>query len=781
MKLRSSFIISCLVLFINASPLFAQWVRTNGPCGTGGEIFTICIRGSSIFAGTDKGVYVSKDNGKSWLNINPAVPPGGPYPVSCFALAVEGQNLFASMGANGLYVSLNDGETWTTAGNGIPASLSVMKMAVSGTKVIASTPYLYQTTDDGLSWSMIDSSRIYIMSLLAQDSFVFAGAYGGILRSSDYGTTWSQVYSTSVAPVWAIAKSGDRVFAGVGNWLISSIDGGATWNGDSSALNCTIIRSIVTSPAESGSNYVFAGTDSGVYRSSDNGASWTSKTPGFNSQLILTLLFYKDQESGNFVLLAGTGAGIYSSTDYGNTWFATGIPPGTWYLTAIGSNLFAGSTSMPYVTLGAGSGVTNGRDNRCEVYRSSDFGLSWREVDQGLIDEPNSVLTSLASSPYVSNGFSLFAGATSSYRAGYGPVFASSDLGATWVSVIPDSLGGEYPTVFAGSSSMFVGTTRSGMFRSTDHGLTWTAHDSGMTMPPWDIYGHSCVNAFSIDGAKLYAGGGYGLVMRGVGTYNNFIVVSTDDGVTWSPVDSGFSKHSRAATPQDTVSVLKCIYASGTHLLIGTQAWDYGMTLGSDVFIHPAGGGIYHIVTNGSGWTLLDSALMGLQVSSIVSKAGYIFASATGSGVFHSHDNGTTWTNISDGLTDGSVTSLFVLDPYLFAATTSGVYRRPLSEITAVGPETISTKVPEKYSLGQNYPNPFNPATRIEYSLPRTSRISLTLYNILGQQVASLFEGVRPSGTYSAVLDGSHLATGVYFYRLQTDAFVDIKKLVLLK
>lgn len=780
MKLRSSFIISCLVLFINASPLFAQWVRTNGPCGRGGEIFSICIKGSSIFAGTDKGVYVSKDNGKSWLNISPAVPPGGPYPVSCFALAVEGQNLIASMGANGLYVSSNDGESWTTAGNGIPASLSVMKMAVSGTKVIASTPYLYQTTDDGLSWSMIDSSRIYIMSLIAQGSFVFAGAYGGILRSSDYGTTWTQVYSTSVAPVYAIAKSGDKVFAGIRNSLISSIDGGATWKGDSSALNCTIIRSIVPSPAESGSNYLFAGTDSGVYRSSDNGVSWASKSPGFNSQLILTLLFYKDQESGNFVLLAGTGAGIYSSTDFGNTWSATGIPPGTWYLTALGSNLFAGSTSMPYVTLGAGAGVTIGYDNRCEVYRSNDFGLSWSEVDQGLIDQPNSVLTSLASSPNVSSGFNLFAGATSSYRAGYGSVFASSDLGATWVNVIPDSLGGEYPTVFASSSSQFVGTTRSGMLRSTDHGLSWTAHDSGMTMPPWGIYGYSCVNAFSIDGAKLYAGGGYSLVRRGVGTYNNFIVVSTDDGATWSPVDSGFSPHSRASAPYDTISVLKCIHASGPHLLIGTRAWNYGMTLGSDVLMPPTGGGVYHIV-NDTGWTLLDSALMGQQVSSIVSKGGYIFASATGSGVFRSHDNGTSWTNISDGLTDTNVTSLLVLEPYLFAATTSGVCRRPLSEITAIGPGTISTKVPEKHSLVQNYPNPFNPTTRIEYSLPRRSHVSLAVYNILGEQVASLFEGVRPSGTYSAVLDGSHLATGVYFYRLQADAFVDIKKLVLLK
>ena len=65
----------CIVI-----PLNAQWVKTNGPCGRGGEINSICISGSDIIAGTDNGVYVSKDNGMSWLNINPQVTAGRTVP-----------------------------------------------------------------------------------------------------------------------------------------------------------------------------------------------------------------------------------------------------------------------------------------------------------------------------------------------------------------------------------------------------------------------------------------------------------------------------------------------------------------------------------------------------------------------------------------------------------------------------------------------------------------------------------------------------------------------------
>ena len=89
--------------------------------------------------------------------------------------------------------------------------------------------------------------------------------------------------------------------------------------------------------------------------------------------------------------------------------------------------------------------------------------------------------------------------------------------------------------------------------------------------------------------------------------------------------------------------------------------------------------------------------------------------------------------------------------------------------------------VPREYFLGQNYPNPFNPSTIISYQLPVTSNTNLKVYNLLGEEVATLFEGIQQPGKYEAIFNGSKLASGMYVYRLSANIFVDVKKLVLLK
>jgi endo-1,4-beta-xylanase len=89
--------------------------------------------------------------------------------------------------------------------------------------------------------------------------------------------------------------------------------------------------------------------------------------------------------------------------------------------------------------------------------------------------------------------------------------------------------------------------------------------------------------------------------------------------------------------------------------------------------------------------------------------------------------------------------------------------------------------VPESYHLAQNFPNPFNPTTQINYSIPAGSYISLNIYNLLGQEVATVFEGFQPAGNYSVTFDGAGLASGVYLYRLKANDFVETKRLVVAK
>jgi Carbohydrate family 9 binding domain-like/Secretion system C-terminal sorting domain len=92
-----------------------------------------------------------------------------------------------------------------------------------------------------------------------------------------------------------------------------------------------------------------------------------------------------------------------------------------------------------------------------------------------------------------------------------------------------------------------------------------------------------------------------------------------------------------------------------------------------------------------------------------------------------------------------------------------------------------SSITPASFKLMQNYPNPFNPTTTIEFSLLSSSDVRLELVNVLGQTVKVIARGNYTAGNHQVTLDASHLASGIYFYKLQAGSFADTKKLLLLK
>ena len=98
-----------------------------------------------------------------------------------------------------------------------------------------------------------------------------------------------------------------------------------------------------------------------------------------------------------------------------------------------------------------------------------------------------------------------------------------------------------------------------------------------------------------------------------------------------------------------------------------------------------------------------------------------------------------------------------------------------------LGVDEAVQDLPGQFALYQNYPNPFNPTTTITYTLPGAAKVSVAVYNILGQQVASLVNETMPAGTHKAVFEASRLAPGTYFYRITAGSFVETKKMLLLK
>ncbi len=104
-----------------------------------------------------------------------------------------------------------------------------------------------------------------------------------------------------------------------------------------------------------------------------------------------------------------------------------------------------------------------------------------------------------------------------------------------------------------------------------------------------------------------------------------------------------------------------------------------------------------------------------------------------------------------------------------------------LPKVAIDGKGKTERTMPTAYRLAQNYPNPFNPVTTIKYDLLKPGRVSITVYNLLGEKVLTLVNTEQPAGYHSVMLDGSRLASGVYFYRIEAGDFCKTRKMMLLK
>jgi serine protease len=101
--------------------------------------------------------------------------------------------------------------------------------------------------------------------------------------------------------------------------------------------------------------------------------------------------------------------------------------------------------------------------------------------------------------------------------------------------------------------------------------------------------------------------------------------------------------------------------------------------------------------------------------------------------------------------------------------------------LDAVGPAAPVSSLPKQFALYQNYPNPFNPTTVIAYQVPVKSHVTVIVYDMLGREVATLVDGEKPAGSFTALFDASRFSSGVYFYRMQAGTFSETKKFVLMK
>ena len=724
MRRTLAYLTIILAVSFSASHAVAQWVQTKGPYG--GDITSLVNVGSTIYAGTSGGgVFRSTDNGTSWTAASTGLGL-----TNITSLGVEDTNIFAGVEGGyqhyGIFISTDAGVIWAPAGTALPNKNVNCIVAVDSDLFAGATNGLFLSTDGGMNWAEVVANRS-ISSIAVFGKNILAGAGSSIFRSTDNGLSWAE---------FGAGISGNIVntLVSVGNHLFAAVS--------------TIQASPVGGP--------YPAPEGGVYISADSGASWSAVAGGL-PDIPVTCLAVNGGD-----IFAGTSSGVYLSTDNGSSW----VQRDSGLANRLVNTLLVNGTGLFAGTYGG-------------VYMSMNDGASWSRANEGIINTSISALADF--------GTGLFAGDDG--------ILLSTDRGDRWATV--DSAA-PYISAFAKSGNdVFAGMRFApGILRSTDNGQTWTVLDSGKAN---DLF--TCLAAFP-DGS-----GGTDL-LAGDAQSGNGMFLSTDNGATWTQENSGLTNtwvFSIAVVPGPNGKTQLFAGTQNGGLFLSTdegRSWTLqSMDLSKEIVFSMAtiggtlfagtGSGVYVSTDNGANWSPVgppDAYITTLAVSGTNLFAGGQYDAYSNGGVFLSTDNGATWTSVDSGMTNTDISALAVGETNLYAGTFgSGSWSRPMSQmITAV--ETGAGGIPNRFSLSQNYPNPFNPTTNIGYRIADAGLVTLKVYNVLGQRVATLVNKVEQPGSYRVQFNASNLASGVYIYRIEVHSidrsavsYEAVKKLMLIK
>jgi hypothetical protein len=651
----------------------------------------------------------------------------------------------SSMWEGVLYRSTDKGKNWAKTGQSFGITeFKVLATHPDGTMFAGSTGGVagagYRSTDGGSTWSTVLFSdplsrveRTYSCFAFGQAGEVYAGYWerggtykGGVMKSTDVGKTWVQVFTGNAYDdvVAVAADSPGYVYVGLTmGGIRRSTNGGATWTarpGPGGSLSSLVI-------ADSG--HVLAGVASGmVLRSTNRCSTWAITNV---STIATALLVNKTTRT-----IYGGGLQFGRSTDDGRTW--TMIDPQAGWISSIcqspDGELFAG---------------TNG----IGVARSSDNGDHWGHL--GIV---TIVAKTLATGP----GTAMLALAASG-------TFMTTDRGIQW-----RSCGKPYSDIRSAAFSprgwIYLGTWGGGVLRSTDGGGSWTPSNSGL--PNLEVN----VIAVHSDG-RIVAG------------TNKGICLSTNNGDSWSRIGpdsaaisglawgngetlfaTGFGRCYRSLDGGGTWTSMansRIVYARG----LVTSANGHLFCWTSD--------NLFSCSTNGgTTWIPRDPAGSPTQQVAAVNATGDVFL-GTSNGCLRSTDEGITWTAVNGGLLDTDVSALAIDSAgVLYASTGRGIYRSSPPTLAVALPGGTA---PALIALQQNYPNPFNPNSDIRYQISEFRMVKLAVYDIRGREVAVLVNETKPPGAYQVRFDGTGLASGVYFYRLNAGSSVETRKMLLVR
>ncbi len=766
----------------NAATL--SWTEL-GPDNIGGRVRDILInpKNSNIIyvAAVSGGVWKSTDGGDTWHPLKDkmknlavcslAMNPNNPDTI--WAGTGEGFYNYDAIRGAGIFKSTDGGATWNQLSSTADSLFYFVNKLVfdktTNTLWAATKRGFFSSADGGKTFKTRLSAKGYGMDIEIADTkpttiYVSFGLFNQsqIWRSTDGGKTFSQIYVSS--------KNRGRIEMAISpsdtnNLYIASLDlktNGVSYIGYSHNKGISFDSLKVPGPSYSeNSNYagkqawydnvlsinpknpdeIFAAGIS-LWKTTDAGTAWAQISNWYKGTpypyIHADFHVVKFDPNNSSILYVGTDGGIFKSTDGGKYWQPKNY----------GLNI----TQFYYGAVDPSKNIYYGGSQDNGTLRSQS-GQNWYVIlggDGGAVEvnylHPNIIYAEYVNLQlYKSTDYgSSFNKATTGIPVG--KAFWSGTTDRT-LFISPYSIDPTNP------DNLVAGTYR--IWKTTNSASSWTAISGDLTGDGTGKYGAkiSTVIVARGDLKTIYAG-----------ISNGTIQTTTDNGKTWTQ---------GTGTPN-----LFCTRIASAYNNAGTAYATYsGFSPGEKVF---------KTTDYGKTWVNISGNLPNIPANSIVVSPADTNTLIVGTdlGVFVTTDGGTHWTQHDTGLPNVVVMDLDYRssDKKLFAATHGrGMFSAPISGITEV--KTDNNIIAKNFMLAQNYPNPFNPSTIIKYNLPKAGTTTLKIYDILGNEVATLVNGFQKAGSHSITFSASNfkLASGIYIYRLQSNGYSASKKMMLLK
>lgn len=356
-------------------------------------------------------------------------------------------------------------------------------------------------------------------------------------------------------------------------------------------------------------------------------------------------------------------------------------------------------------------------------------------------------------------------------------VFKTTNAGLNWTSYFIGDTSGLSSMHFINNNTGWVAGKRGTIAKSTNGGITWFLQNSGVRSWLYSIYFFDANTGMAVGSLDS----------------NRVILRTTNSGSHWQILMRNNQSRLYSVYMQSS-QIIHCVGASGTIIYSTNGGLNWinqlsgtGANLRDIVFSGTLGcavgwnGVILTTTNNGTNWinrSFNTTNFYGVDFSGI--DTGYVCGLGK---MYKTVNGGVNWFQQTTPVPDTvNIKNVFCVNSQIVWA--QPCYGNLIYTTNGGGPigiQPISNEIPMDYVLAQNYPNPFNPNTKIRFSIPKSSFAELTVYDITGRMMAILVKEELKPGIYEVDWDASHRASGVYYYKLESENYTETKKMVLLK